>query len=170
MPSSLPRWIQPVLIGFFPVHAAFPEFQAGRHPQLHFRGLLKVHSRYGLQDRSPAYRGLCHGAPLRPLPVPNGPSATMSYRYLHWRNPPPLVTRAFGAHGEIRVSWPGPRRYQSVVKVGSPCRKQLMLKMCPRKTGYGAGNTEAKDPAGDIVDRPTGVAGLGRSPLRHSAQ
>lgn len=79
MPSSLPRWIEPVLIGFFPVHAAFPESQAGRHPQLHFRGLLKVHLRYGLQDRSPAYRGLYHGAPLRPV---TGAERPVSYHVL----------------------------------------------------------------------------------------
>ena len=28
--------------------AAFPEYRAGRHPRLSFRGLLRVHSRYGL--------------------------------------------------------------------------------------------------------------------------
>ncbi|MGB5424410.1 MAG: hypothetical protein WBN03_19760, partial [Desulfobacterales bacterium] len=28
--------------------SAFPEYGAGRHLQLSFRGLLKVHSRYGL--------------------------------------------------------------------------------------------------------------------------
>jgi hypothetical protein len=28
--------------------AAFPEYRAGRHPRLSFRGLLRVHSHYGL--------------------------------------------------------------------------------------------------------------------------
>jgi len=28
--------------------SAFPEYGAGRHPRLSFRGLLRVHSRYGL--------------------------------------------------------------------------------------------------------------------------
>src|ERR1700676_2845890 len=41
---------------FFPVRAAFPKYLVGRHPRLHFRGLLKLHSRYGLQSRSPAQR------------------------------------------------------------------------------------------------------------------
>jgi hypothetical protein len=36
------------------LHAAFPNRQAGRHPQLHFRGLLRLHSRYGPLDRSAA--------------------------------------------------------------------------------------------------------------------
>jgi hypothetical protein len=43
--------------------AAFPDSQAGRLPRLYFRGLLKLHSRYGLRTCSPAFRGLCHGAP-----------------------------------------------------------------------------------------------------------
>src|ERR1700736_5103595 len=42
----------------FPVRAAFPNYLVGRHPRRHFRGLLKLHSRYGLQDCSPAYGGL----------------------------------------------------------------------------------------------------------------
>ncbi|MCK5187605.1 MAG: hypothetical protein KAR43_10795, partial [Deltaproteobacteria bacterium] len=34
---------------FLPCPAsAFPEYRAGRLPHLYFRGLLKVHSRYGL--------------------------------------------------------------------------------------------------------------------------
>ena len=31
----------------FPVRAAFPVTLAGRHPRLHFRGLLRLYSRYG---------------------------------------------------------------------------------------------------------------------------
>jgi len=49
--------------GFFPVRAAFPVSQAGRRPHLHFRGLLKLHTRYGLQDCSPTIRGLYREAP-----------------------------------------------------------------------------------------------------------
>jgi hypothetical protein len=51
MLSPLPRWIE---IGgrLRPYHAsAFPEYWAGRHPRLSFRGLLRVHSRYGLPGR-----------------------------------------------------------------------------------------------------------------------
>ena len=39
-------------------HAAFPVTQAGRHPHHHFRGLLRLHSRYGPLDRSTARGGL----------------------------------------------------------------------------------------------------------------
>jgi cobalamin-dependent methionine synthase I len=38
----------------FPTHAAFPKWQEGRHPHCHFRGLLRLHSRYGLPDCSAA--------------------------------------------------------------------------------------------------------------------
>src|ERR1700674_1612772 len=31
----------------FPAHTAFPKWQEGRHPHCHFRGLLRLHSRYG---------------------------------------------------------------------------------------------------------------------------
>jgi len=64
MPCSLPRWTEQVLLvavvacshaGVFPVRAAFPVSQAGRHPHLHFRGLLKLHTRYGLQGCSPTF-------------------------------------------------------------------------------------------------------------------
>ena len=43
---------------------AFPEQRAGRHPQPSFRGLLKLHSRYGLQICSPTLCGLRHEAPI----------------------------------------------------------------------------------------------------------
>src|SRR6476646_424549 len=38
----------------FPAHAAFPKWQEGRHPHCHFRGLLRLHSRYGPSDCSTA--------------------------------------------------------------------------------------------------------------------
>ncbi len=51
-----------------PSHAAFPVIQAGRHPRLHFRGLLRLHSRYGPPDCSTAQGGLCCKASIRRLP------------------------------------------------------------------------------------------------------
>jgi len=100
-----------VLVGFFPVRAAFPQSQRGRHPQLHFRGLLKLHSRYGLPVCSPAQGQLCHKAPIQQVARPNRLSATTSYRQLHgWDFHPPVIC-AVGAHWEIRASgnllyWP----------------------------------------------------------------
>jgi hypothetical protein len=52
MPSSLPRrnrWVRVSLTS--PPMTAFPVFQSGRLPHYPFRGLLNVHSRYGLHDR-----------------------------------------------------------------------------------------------------------------------
>ena len=53
--------------GFFPVRAAFPDVGAGRRPHHYFRGLLKLHTRYGLQSCSPTIRGLHREA--SPWPV-----------------------------------------------------------------------------------------------------
>ena len=39
-------------VDYFPARAAFPKWQEGRHPHCHFRGLLRLYSRYGPSDRS----------------------------------------------------------------------------------------------------------------------
>src|SRR3984893_925519 len=86
-----------------PPHAAFPVIQAGRHPRLHFRGLLRLHSRYGPQDCSTALGGLCHEASARPVTRQSRSSATRSNRLLSGWLLPPLVFRAVGAHRMIRA-------------------------------------------------------------------
>jgi hypothetical protein len=54
VPCPLPRRIETgALVDCFPVHAAFPVLQAGRHPHLYFRGLLRLHSRYGRRIAQP---------------------------------------------------------------------------------------------------------------------
>ena len=64
----LPRRIETgACIGCFPARAAFPVSLAGRHPRLHFRGLLRLHSRYGPSGCSAAQGGLCHEASARLL-------------------------------------------------------------------------------------------------------
>ena len=84
----------------FPVHAAFPVLQAGRHPHLYFRGLLgftRVTARRIAQPPKAAFvtRLQPSGCPSRPL---------VSYRtnrqFSGW-DPPLLVNRAFGAHRRI---------------------------------------------------------------------
>ena len=81
-------------VGDFPVGAAFPDVVAGRHPRLHFRGLLRLHTCYGLQGRSATLRGLRHKAPARPVTKPGRLSATrLTDNYLggtstHWRSAP----------------------------------------------------------------------------------
>ena len=59
--------------------AAFPVSQAGRRPRLHFRGLLRLHSRYRLQGCSATVRGPApadHKTPARPVTGPSRLSAT----------------------------------------------------------------------------------------------
>ena len=63
-----------------------------------FRGLLRLHSHYGLQFRSPTSRGLCHEAPARTVPHPDRSSATQAYRLLLVWDFHPLVICAIGAH------------------------------------------------------------------------
>jgi len=65
--------------------------QAGRHPRLHFRGLLRLHACYGPLDRSTAQSGLRHEASTRPVTQPGRSSATRSYRQLPGWLLPPLV-------------------------------------------------------------------------------
>ena len=60
----------------FPTHAAFPKTPEGRHPHCHFRGLLRLHSRYGPLDRSAAQGDLCHEAPALPVTQPSRSSAS----------------------------------------------------------------------------------------------
>ncbi len=91
-----------------PSRAAFPVSQAGRHPRLHFRGLLRLHSNYGPLDRSTAQGGLCHRASIHPVTRTNRLPATRSNRQLSGWFLPPLVIRAFWAHVESRrgaVAW-----------------------------------------------------------------
>ncbi len=55
VPCPIPRRIETGAgVDCFPIRAAFPVFRAGRHPHLHFRGLLRLYSRYGPSDCSTA--------------------------------------------------------------------------------------------------------------------
>jgi hypothetical protein len=85
-----------------PSRAAFPVSKPGRHPQLHFRGPLRLHSRYGPSDCSTAQDGVCREASAQPATLPNRLPATRSSRQLSGWKPPPLVIRAPGAHFEAR--------------------------------------------------------------------
>jgi len=51
-----------------PCSSGPPQFQAGRHPHLHFRGLLRVPSNYGPLDCSTAQGGLSRKASTRSVP------------------------------------------------------------------------------------------------------
>jgi hypothetical protein len=68
-------------LDYFAVHTAFPAFRPGRHPHYGFRGLLRLHSRYGPLDCSTARSGLRHEASARPIARPSRSSATRSIDY-----------------------------------------------------------------------------------------
>ena len=104
---------------------AFPVSQAGRRPSLHFRGLLRLHSRYGPLDCSTAHGGLCHEASVQPVARLNRSSATRSYRQLPGWILPPLVNRAVGAHCETRASPPG-----GLVALGATAAAVLSIIVC----------------------------------------
>ena len=99
VPCPLPRWTETgASVGCFPTRAAFPVIQAGRRPRLHFRGLLRLHSRYGPPDRSTAQGGLRHEASTRPVTQAEPLVSYQINRQLSGWNLPPLVIRAVGAH------------------------------------------------------------------------
>src|ERR1700690_3351089 len=57
----------------FPAHTAFPKWQEGRHPHCHFRGLLRLHSRYGPPVLNRLKRPLSRGS--SPAGYPTEPSS-----------------------------------------------------------------------------------------------
>ena len=87
----------------FPAHAAFPKWQEGRHPHCHFRGLLRLHSRYGPPNCSAAHRRpLSRGSNPRGYPHEPLVSYRINRQLSGWILPP-LVIRAFGAHCQERT-------------------------------------------------------------------
>jgi len=99
----------------FPAHAAFPKWQEGRHPHCHFRGLLKLHSRYRPPDRSAAHGDPCHEAPA-PSGYPAEPlvSYQINRQFSGWLLPPQVI-RAFRAHCQLRTCWREPSKIDALV-------------------------------------------------------
>src|SRR4051795_3648545 len=118
VPCPIPRRIETgACVDCFPAHTAFPVSQAGRHPLLHFRDLLRLHSCYGPLDCSAAQGGLCHEAPARSVTRPSRSSATGAIDnspdgiLLHWCYAPsgrtekwPARTGHFRARVTVRVT------------------------------------------------------------------
>ena len=77
-----------------PTMAAFPDFWAGRLPHCVFRGLLSVHSRYGLHTRQVTYMTLYTGGFSRFVTSAAAPIAT-GWSDLAVRDSHPLRNRAF---------------------------------------------------------------------------
>ena len=96
--AHYPGGSEQVRVGFFPARAAFPVLQAGRHPHRYFRGLLKLHTCYGLPGCSPTKRGLYREAPPSPVSPLGRSQAIKSYQQLLEWVLPPLVIYALGAH------------------------------------------------------------------------
>jgi len=122
VPSPLPRRIERVRMSITsPHHAAFPKWQEGRHPHCHFRGLRRLHSRYGPPDRSAAHRRpLSRGS--NPCGYPHKP--LVSYRINRQLSGwilPPLMIRAFGAHCQSPTS-PLVARLQRALPAAQPPR------------------------------------------------
>ena len=89
-----------------PVRAAFPKVAGGSASALVFRGLLRLHSRYGPPDRSrrPLSRGFGPAShPAEPL------VSCRTHRHLSGWNLPPLATPAFGAHAHCHRNTVIPR-------------------------------------------------------------
>src|SRR3954449_5551360 len=102
-----PRRVRPSVAS--PPRAAFPEIQAGRRPRLHFRGLLRLHSRYGPSDRSTAQGGLRHEASARLVARTGRSSATratdnsLGGTFLHWWRAPSGRTELSGLANQRAV-------------------------------------------------------------------
>ncbi len=77
MLSPLPRWKRKVHLSFssFAI-SAFPEIMAGRLPHQGFRGLLSVHSRYGLHTHQVTFMTLYTGGFSRFVTSTTAPIAT----------------------------------------------------------------------------------------------
>src|SRR5262245_13599521 len=58
-------------IASWAARSTFAKWQEGRHPHCHYRGLLRLYSRYGPPDRSAAQGDLCREAPTQPVTQPS---------------------------------------------------------------------------------------------------
>ena len=104
-----------------PDRAAFPELWAGRRPQLPFRGLLRLHSRYGPSIRSAAQGDVCRRASILSVARPHRLPATGPTDHCPGRTCTHKVIAPFGAHRSFtekayRASALGARRFAPGVR------------------------------------------------------
>jgi hypothetical protein len=103
MLSPIPRRNRGVHIALSsPTMAAFPDFWAGRLPHCVFRGLLSVHSRYGLHTCQVTYMTLYTGGFSRFVASAAAPIAT-GWSDLAGRDSHPLRNRAFARRTKNRT-------------------------------------------------------------------
>jgi len=95
-----------------PTMAAFPDFWAGRLPRCVFRGLLSVHSRYGLHTCQVTYMTLYTGGFSRFVASTAAPIAT-GWSDLAGRDSHPLRNRAFARRTKNRTLASYPERLAS---------------------------------------------------------
>jgi len=98
MPCSIPRWTGSGARwlascafprGFLPCPCSLPRFRGGSASTSLLRGLLKLHSRYGLQSCSPTIRGLYREAPPWPVTRLGRSQATKFNQQPPWVGPSP---------------------------------------------------------------------------------
>ncbi len=97
--------------GFFPFHAAFPDFAPGRRPHHSFRGLLELYTRYGPPDCLPTICELCREVSISPVTrTHRSPAIESNHQLFEWVLPP-LVFSPLGAHAKPPVP---PRRISNL--------------------------------------------------------
>jgi hypothetical protein len=103
MLSPIPRRNRGVHISLSsPTMAAFPDFWAGRLPHCVFRGLLSVHSRYGLHTCQVTFMTFYTGGFSRFVTSTTAPIAT-GWSDFAGRDSHPLRNRAFARRTKIYV-------------------------------------------------------------------
>jgi len=96
--------IQVPLSAASPDRAAFPVFWAGRRPQLPFRGLLRLHTRYGPSIRSAAQGDVCRRVSTRPVARPHRLPATGPTDHCPGGTCTHKVIAPFGAHQNTQIT------------------------------------------------------------------
>jgi hypothetical protein len=121
MPCSLPRWSGSIHYGYvfdafprraFPIRSAFPTILLGRLPLGRFRGLLELHTHYGLPGCSSTFRELCREVSVRPVTRTHcSPAIESNHQLFEWVLPP-LVICPLGAHRIVSTPAWGDSLYQ----------------------------------------------------------
>ncbi len=136
--------------GFFPIRSAFPAHAPGRRPHCSFRGLLELHTHYGLPGCSPTYRGLCHEVSASPVSRARRSIAIESNHQLFEWVLPPLVICPFGAHARV----PAPRRLGGVRIAGEHSRVRD-VKVDGREAPIRAATVRERIPATESANAPS---------------
>src|ERR1700676_4553292 len=144
VPCPLPRRIErDARVDYFSRSRGLPKWPEGRHPHCHFRGLLRLHTRYCRIGQPPK---LTFVTRLQPSGYPAKPLVSYrTNRQLSGWIPPPLMILAFGAHGHEQTPalqqkrWCGPFRLR-VRRV----RAGLALQLPFPKVSESMGNHDSK--------------------------